>query len=216
MAADLEPTVRRELLTLAKDNAEVVARHLVMADRCAGEPELALAHARAAASRAGRIAVARETAGLAAYAAGYYDEALRELRTARRLSGDVSHLPVIADAERGLGRPEKALEMITSAEAVKLGPEAAAELRIVVSGARTDLGQADAAVLELHPERLTGPVQPWHARTYVACAEALVAAGREKEAPRWIARAQAVDPRNESGAFAPPEDAENVIVEEAP
>ncbi len=217
VAVDLDPGVRRELLTLAKDNAEVVARHLVMAARTAEDPELSYAHARAAASRAGRIAVARETAGLAAYAAGRYDEALRELRTARRLSGDVRHLPVIADAERGLGRPERALETAASPEAEKLEPEGRAELRIVASGARSDLGDREAAVLELSPERLTGarPL-PWHARTYVACADALVAVGREGEAQSWLTRARAVDPANESGAFAPepPVDSDAVVHEE--
>lgn len=214
---ELDPAVSRDLSALSRENATVVARHLVAAGLLLeDDPELALSHARAASGRAGRLAAAREATGLAAYAAQHPDEALRELRAARRLSGDLSHLPLMADCERALGRPERALELARSPEAASLPPSLAAEMRIVASGARGDMGQSEAAVLELGAADLVAArPQPWHARTYVAQAEALRACGRGGEAPGWEARARRADPRGTSGAFPPPAPpADEVVVVE--
>lgn len=215
---ELDPDVRRDLSVLSRDNAIAVARHLVMAGLLVDEdPELAFSHAKAAAGRAGRLAATREAAGLAAYAAQHPDEALGELRAARRLSGDSSHLPVMADCERALGRPERALDLARSPEAASLTAAVAAEMRIVASGARADLGQLDAAVLELRaPDLAATRQQPWHARTFVAQAQALRAAGRGDEAPPWEVRARRVDPRNTTAAFPPParDDVDEVVVVE--
>src|SRR2546422_11489888 len=106
------------------------------------EPELALEHARYARSRAARVAVVREAAGVTAYHAGEWAEALSELRAGRRMTGSEAHLAVMADCERALGRPERALELAAEAGS-ELPPATATELRIVVAGARRDLGQLD-------------------------------------------------------------------------
>ncbi|KZM74107.1 hypothetical protein AWN90_33600 [Nocardia terpenica] len=201
-ASDLEPVIRRDLLSLDKGNAETVARHLVMAARLLDEdPELALAHARAARQRAGRIAVVRETAGVTAYHAGEWAEALSELRTARRMSGGSGLLAVMADCERGLGRPERAIELGRSDEARGLRGDEATELRIVVAGARMDLGQYDQAVVtlqtpDLDPAR-TGSAA---ARLFYAYAEALLAADRGDEALQWFLNAAAADIDGETDA----------------
>jgi len=118
------------------------------------EPELAFQHALAASRRGGRLAAVREAVGLTAYAAGHYGEALREFRTYRRISGSNMHLPVMADCERGLGRPDRALDMARSEEAKDLDAPGKVELAIVAAGARTDLGQLDAAVSELEIAQL--------------------------------------------------------------
>ncbi|MGY2029295.1 hypothetical protein, partial [Nocardia gipuzkoensis] len=194
-ATDLDSVVRRDLLSLDKSNAETVARHLVMAVRLLDDdPGLALAHARAARQRAGRIAVVRETAGVVAYHAGEWAEALSELRTARRMSGGAGLLAVMADCERGLGRPERAIELGRSDEARALRGDEAAELRIVVAGARMDLGQYDQAVVtlqtsDLDPSR-TGSAA---ARLFYAYADALVAAGRTDEGLTWFLNAASAD-----------------------
>ncbi|WP_228800599.1 tetratricopeptide repeat protein [Nocardia farcinica] len=201
-ASDLDPAVRRDLLSLDKGNAETVARHLVMAVRLLDDdPRLALAHARAARQRAGRIAVVRETAGVVAYHAGEWAEALSELRTARRMSGGSGLLAVMADCERGLGRPERAIELGRSDEARALTGDEASELRIVVAGARMDLGQYDQAVVtlqtdDLDPER-TGSSA---ARLFYAYADALVAAGRTAEGLEWFLNAAAADLDGETDA----------------
>lgn len=202
---ELDRDVRGDLSTLSKDNADAVARHLVMAGLLLqDDPERAHEHALAAQRRAGRVGVVREAAGLTAYAAGRHDEALRELRAARRLTGSAVHLPVMADCERGLGRPERAIALAQSPEAEQLDAEGRAELRIVVSGARLDLGQPDAAVIALQgPDLSPTRPEPWHARTFTAYADALRAAGRDGEAQAWERRALAVDPRGASGARPP-------------
>ncbi|WP_086006396.1 hypothetical protein [Nocardia araoensis] len=201
-ATDLDSAVRRDLLSLDKGNAETVARHLVMAVRLLDDdPGLALAHARAARQRAGRIAVVRETAGVVAYHAGEWAEALSELRTARRMSGGSGLLAVMADCERGLGRPERAIELGRSDEARALRGDDAAELRIVVAGARMDLGQYDQAVVtlqtsDLDPSR-TGSAA---ARLFYAYADALVAAGRTDEGLTWFLNAASADLDGETDA----------------
>ena len=200
-AHELDRDARKELLTLAKDTAETVARHLVMAGRLVDQdPVAALAHARAARAMAGRVAVAREANGLVAYAAGEWAEALTELRTARRISGDPSHLPVIADCERALGRPERALTVTEDPQAASLDAAARVELLIVASGARRDLGQPSAAAASLQVGALEGPVRPWTARLRYAYADALLDSDREEEAREWFSRAAEVDPDGETDA----------------
>jgi hypothetical protein len=150
------------------------------------EPELAFQHALAASRRGGRLAAVREAVGLTAYAAGHFGEALREFRTYRRISGSNMHLPVMADCERGLGRPDRALDMARSEEAKDLDAPGKVELAIVAAGARTDLGQLDAAVSELEiPQLDINRAFSYSPRLFRAYADALTAAGRGAEAAKW-------------------------------
>ncbi len=191
----LDQDVRRELRGLTRETADLVARHLVMTGRLLDDdPERALAHAQAARAMAGRIGVVREAAGLAAYAAGEWTEALAELRAARRITGAADHLAVMADCERALERPERALAYADDPSVGSLTQDQRVELVIVVSGARRDLGQADAAVLVLQdPARRTTAARPWAARLWYAYADALLDAGRLDEARNWFEQAAAVD-----------------------
>ncbi|MGX5716993.1 hypothetical protein [Arthrobacter sp. MAHUQ-56] len=168
-----------------------MARHLVMAGRLIDEePELAFQHALAASRRGGRLAAVREAVGLTAYAAGHYGEALREFRTFRRISGSNVHLPVMADCERGLGRPDRALDVARSEEAQDLDAPGKVELAMVAAGARTDLGQLDAAVAELEiPQLDINRAFSYSPRLFRAYADALKAAGREAEAEKWSRQA---------------------------
>ena len=200
-ARELEPQTRRQLLSLAKDTAEVVAQHLVMAGRLMDEdPEQALRHARAATAMAGRVPAVREANGLVAYVAGEWAEALAELRTARRVSGEADHLAVMADCERALGRPDKALKYADDPAAGSLPPAAKVELLIVCAGARRDLGQLEAAATMLDVTALERPVRPWTARLRYAYADTLLALGREEEARTWFSRALEVDTEDETDA----------------
>ena len=158
------------------------------------DPEKALAHARFARQRASRIAVVREAAGIVAYHAGEWAEALGELRAARRMGGGPGHLAVMADVERALGRPERALELTRSPEAKELGRSESVELAIVAAGARRDLGELDVAVVGLQiPELDPARRDPWSARLFYAYADNLLAAGREPEALQWFVHAADVD-----------------------
>jgi tetratricopeptide (TPR) repeat protein len=158
------------------------------------DPETAYRHALAARARSQRSAVIREAVGETAYAAGKFAEALAELRTARRLSGGHDYAPMMADCERALGRPEKALEYDRPQVRDALDRAGQVELSIVMAGARRDLGQIDAALRVLETEPLQTPErEPWVARLRYAYADTLDAAGRRDEAIEWFHRALAVD-----------------------
>jgi len=191
---ELEKSVRAELLSLSAENAKVVARHLVCINiHMDSDPELAHKHGIAAAHHAGRLAVVRESAGYAAYRAGYYEIALKELRAAHRISGDVSMWPVMADCERGMGRPLKALNLAGSDEVKRLAKPEEIEMRIVASGARRDLGELDAAVITLTCRELKTETEEWAVRLRYAYADALEVAGRGDEAREWFAKCAEVD-----------------------
>lgn len=154
------------------------------------DPEGAYGYSRVALRLASRVAAVREAAGFAAYASQKYSEALAEFRAARRMTGSVDLWPVMADCERGLGRPEKALEMAGAPEVQKLDKAGQVEMRLVAAGARRDMDQLEAAIVTLQsPELASNSVQPWTARLRYAYADALLAAGREGEAREWFAKA---------------------------
>jgi tetratricopeptide (TPR) repeat protein len=211
--SDLDRTVRARLRTLSKDNAEGVGQHLVMAGRLLdSDPELSYEHAQAAVRRAGRVDVVREAAGLAAYKTGRYAEALRELRTVRRLNGSSEHLAIMADCERGLGRPERAIALAASDEAEGLEAGAAIELAIVVSGARLDLGEAEAAHAVLSESaiaKLGGATGIVAVRVAQARAAALEALGRPDDAAASLAGFSAAELAEAGGESA---DEDEVVV----
>ncbi|MGB2569873.1 Replicase polyprotein 1ab [Micromonospora citrea] len=190
------------MLSLNKPVAETVARHLVATGQLIDEdPAEALAHAMAARRLASRISAVREAVGLAAYHAGEWQTAIAELRTYHRMTGLQSHLAVLADCERALGRPERAIDLFRGADQEKLDKAVAIELLIVAAGARGDLGQKDAAVAMLQvPELTADPAEPWTGRLRYAYADALLAVGRREEAREWFSRAADVDTDGETDA----------------
>lgn len=194
-ARQLAPDVRAELSTLDKTTAQTVSRHLVSAGNLLDEdPAAALDHAKAAKSRAARIAAVREAVGIAAYHCGDWAQALAELRAARRMGSKSPLLALIADCERGVGRPERAIELARSDDAKALTGDAADELRIVAAGARADMGQLDQALAVLStpapdPTR-RGEIA---ARLFYAYADTLLALGRKTEAVQWFLHAAEAD-----------------------
>ena len=145
---ELDPQALVALETLSGPNRDIVARHLVMAGQLIDlDPQEAYKHAQAAVARAGRVDVVREAAALTAYASGRYEEALREVRAVRRMRGDDSLRAVEADSERGLGHPEKAVEIVDAASTAGMELSEQVELVLVSSGARADLGQSDVGLV---------------------------------------------------------------------
>ncbi|GAB3099440.1 hypothetical protein [Isoptericola nanjingensis] len=206
----LSRDVRGRLRGLTKENAERIGLHLVMAGRLLDvDPERAYEHTQAAVRRGGRVDVVREAAGIAAYRTGRFAEALRELRTVRRLNGSSEHLPLMADAERGLGRPERALALAASEEARTLDAEGRTELAIVASGARSDLGEHDAAIAVLDRIPAAERRGDLGLRVLQARAAALEAAGREDEAARLLA---GVDPAELERASGLTQESDDVVV----
>ena len=138
---DLDMGARVQLKTLTAENAEMVARHLAMVSLLIdSDADLAHKHALAASRRAGRLAIVHETLGITAYKSSDFALALRELLTHRRLTGSNDQLPLIVDSERGMGRPERALEAVSGLDRSKLAVGIRINLAIALSGARLDLG----------------------------------------------------------------------------
>ena len=213
---ELAPDVRRSLSGLTSENADIVAKHLVASGRFVDiDAEVAWQHAQAAQRRGGRIAAVREAAAIAAYKAGHFREALSELRTVRRMTGDDSYLPLMADCERGLGRPERALDLATSREVAGLETEAKVEMLIVAAGARHDLGQHEAAVVSLQvPQLRTKSRAAWRARLWYAYADALISVGREADAREWLVRAAEADTDGETDASERLDELDGIVFDE--
>lgn len=214
LPSQLDRVARAQLKTLSKENADEVARHLVMAANLIEEnPELAHAHAVSAARRAGRIAVVRETLAITAYSLGDFALALRELRTYRRISGRDDQLPMMVDCERGLGRPERALELGRSVPRSDLPQEVQVELAISMSGARLDLGQLEAALVELQiPQLDPDTAFSWSPALFDAYATVLEDLGRRGEAETWFRRSDVASAALAAGADS--EDGEIEVFEE--
>ncbi|RLV50288.1 tetratricopeptide repeat protein [Nocardioides mangrovicus] len=192
---ELDRSVRAQLASLPEKLGERVARHLVAAGLLLeDDPATAYQHTLAARARAGRLAVVREAVGEAAYASGEFAEALTELRAARRMNGAKDYLAMMADCERALGRPDRALELLRGVDRDGLPAELKAELTIVEAGARRDRGELDAALRTLEQAPLmTQTRATWVARLRYAYADILLAADRRQDALTWFHRTEAVD-----------------------
>jgi hypothetical protein len=199
---ELGEDVIAELGSLSSGLAMTVAKHLVMAGQLVDEdPELAYEHALAARRRSARVGLIREAVGVTAYSAGKFAEALSDLRAARRITGSAEYLPMMADCERGLGRPRRALDLAADPAVAGLDTPNRIEMLIVAAGARRDLGDVDAAVVSLQvPELRSKANVPWVTRLRYAYADLLAAAGRTGEARRWFVRAAEADVDGETDA----------------
>lgn len=197
----VDPDLARELSSLSKENAERAAQHLLAAAFYVDtDPRRAHLHGVAASARAGRVGRVREVAGYAAYHAREFEIAIRELRAANRISGDGSMWPVLADSERGIGRPEKAVEMAKDPQVKLLDIDGQIEMKIVVAGARRDLKQVEAAVATLKCAELENETASWAARLRYAYADALEASGDHKNAQKWFGKSAEIDINQETDA----------------
>jgi hypothetical protein len=184
-----------DLKTLDKENADVVARHLVMVARLLDEePEKAHMHAISASRRGGRIGLTRETLGITAYTIGDFGLALRELKTYQRITGRDDQIALMVDSERGVGRPDKALEVGRSVDRTKLDDSVQVNLAIAMSGARLDLEQTELALAELEiPQLRAEKAYAYHAPLYFAYGDVLAELGRTQEAAKWQRRGELLD-----------------------
>ncbi|WP_185173218.1 lipopolysaccharide assembly protein LapB [Rothia nasimurium] len=204
---ELENWTLRALRQLEAQNADTVAKHLVMVGRYLDiDPDFALEHAVAASKRAGRIGVVREVVGIAAYAAEDFELALRELRTHRRISGSNEHLALLVDCERALGRIEKALTLAEEAKNEEVPAAVRSEVAIVVSGIYSDQGELKKAlkaleIPELNPKRGFD----YSPRLFNTYADLLEQDGRSKEAARWARLALMTEAALGQGDFVEPE-----------
>ncbi len=197
----VDPDLAREMSSLSKENAERAAQHLLAAAFFVDtDPRRAHLHGVAASARAGRVGRVREVAGYAAYHAREFEIAVRELRAANRISGDGSMWPVLADSERGIGRPQKAIDMAKDPQVKLLDIDGQIEMKIVVAGARRDLKQTEAAVATLKCAELENDTASWAPRLRYAYADALEANGDHKNAQKWFVKSAEIDINQETDA----------------
>ena len=175
---------KERLRGLSKEHAENIGLHVLAAYTLEqDDPKAALAHAVWVARQASRVDFARETLAFIAYRQGDWKLALREFRTAYRMNGYADYLPFIADCERGLGNPKKAIEIALSDDAKRLQGESKAELFLVYAGALADLEQWDTAINVVHQlGRSKGLEGPYRMRAIQAEQFFLEGAGRHDEA----------------------------------
>ena len=85
----------------------------------------------------------------------------------------------MADCERALGRPERALALAKSPAVANFDAPTKAEMTIVEAGARRDLGEYDAALRTLENAPLNNKTRAtWVVRLRYTYADTLLAAGR--------------------------------------
>ena len=175
---------RERLRGLSKEHAENIGLHILAAYTLEErDPELALEHAKWVAHQASRIDFARETLAFVAYRQGDYKLALREFRTAFRMNGFLDYLPFIADCERGMGEPKKAIETAMSDDAKYLRGESKAEMFLVYAGALGDLELWNKAIKIVHTlGRSKGLAGEYRMRAVQAEQYFLEQAGRSDEA----------------------------------
>ncbi|MET0812503.1 MAG: primosomal protein, partial [Microbacterium sp.] len=134
--------------------------------------------------------IVRETLAITAYATGDFALALRELRTYRRISGKDDQIALMVDSERGVGRPDRALEVGRAVDRAGLPASVRAELAIAMSGARLDLDDPARALSELDiPELDPDRAFEWSPGLFAARAAVLEELGRHDEAEEWQQRA---------------------------
>ena len=134
-----------------------------------------------------RSATIRELLGLAAYRSGYWEEALRELRTFRRLTGDMIHTPVELDCLRALDRPQDVKRAWERIQERGVSGSVSDEARVVYASFLLDQGEPREAWKVIKPGRLVASPKPSQLRRWFVAAKVALAAGDPDAARRLIA-----------------------------
>jgi tetratricopeptide (TPR) repeat protein len=184
---DLPRWVRDEITrTAPKARREPAITHLAKAvDEFADERYgAAYAQLRSAKDLAPQAATIRELLGLSAYHLGKWQEALRELRTFRRISGEPTQVPVELDCLRALGRTEDVEKTFRQLKDLDPRPETDDEARVVFASSLLDRGLVAEAWKVIKPGRLVANPRPsalrrWYVASRVAAASGDTAAARQ-------------------------------------
>lgn len=189
--------VRDEIIrSTPKDRREPALTHLTKAmEFFADERYPAAANdLRKAKQLSPRSATVRELLGLSAYRSGQWEEGLRELRTFRRITGDLIHYPVEMDCLRGLGRPDDVVKAWERLQGYDISPTINHEARVVYASFLLDQGRPRDAWPVIKPGRLVAsPTQGELRRWYVA-ARVAMEAGDKDAARRLVAALDEQDP----------------------
>lgn len=195
--ADLPKWLREEIVRTTKKDRRDATLNLLSA--AAGSFEEGrypaarkkLLEAKQLSSRAGAI---RELLALSSYRMGLWEEALREIRAFRRITGDTTHLAVEMDALRALGREDGVEKTWQLFEELGGSRPAESELRVVYASFHLDQGDPRRAWEVSRPRRLTKEAAEWEIRLWYVAARAAARLG-DKETARQIATAiEELDP----------------------
>jgi predicted Zn-dependent protease len=149
-----------------------------------GRYQKALRHAAKAKDLAPRDATVREVLALSAYRTGDWKQALRELRTYRRLSGELTHIPVEMDVLRALERDEEIPKVYRLLQEHDAKPGVLKEARVVYASHLLDRGDVAAARDVVAPGRLSDRPFDEDLRLWYVAARAAAIDGDGEEARR--------------------------------
>jgi tetratricopeptide (TPR) repeat protein len=160
----------------------------------AGEHAKALEEAQLAKTLSPREATIRELIALSAYRLHRWDVALRELRTFRRYTGEVIHVPVEMDVLRALDRPDDVEALWTEFQRFDADSETTDETRVVFGSFLLDRGEDRRAWEVTGPKRLGDDPRESEIRVWYVAARAAQRLGDMATARRLYEAVEAADP----------------------
>jgi len=176
--------------TTPKDRREPAMAHLTKAMTAFADERYpaSVQELRKAKELAPRSSMVRELLGLAAYRSGQWKEALSELRTFRRITGDLIHMPVEMDCLRALGKSEDVEKTWERIQEYDISATISHEARVVYGSYLLDEGRPMEAWPIIKPKRLVASPSPGELRRWYVAARVALAAG-DKEAANKIVTA---------------------------
>lgn len=189
-SGQLPKWVRDEILrSTPKDRREPALGHLAKGmEHFADERyPAAAAELRKAKTLSPRSSTVRELLGLSAYRAGQWEEGLRELRTFRRITGDLIHMPVEMDCLRGLGRSNDVTKTWERIQEYDVSPTISNEARVVYASFLLDEGRPRDAWEIIRPGRLIASPSPGELRRWFVAAKVAIEAGDSEAAGKLVA-----------------------------
>ena len=143
----------------------------------------ALRKAKAASSRSATI---RELLGLSAYHIGNWDEALKELRAFRRMSGETDQMPIEMDCLRALGRSKDVGKTYDLFHELGGGRDTDNEARVVYASHLADEGRLEEAWKVINARLVANPPESL-VRRWAVAARVAHAAGDDAAASKFLA-----------------------------
>lgn len=189
-SGQLPKWVRDEIIrSTPKDRREPALSHLSKGMQAFADERYpaALGDLRSAKKLSPRSSTVRELLGLAAYRSDRWEEALRELRTFRRITGDLIHMPVEMDCLRALGRGQDVVKTWERLQGHDISPTIDHEARVVYASFLLDEGRPRDAWPVIKPGRLVASPSPGELRRWYVAARVAIAAGDKDAARRIVA-----------------------------
>jgi len=168
--------------------------HAAAKSFAAGKHGRALRDLESAKELSPRTATVRELLGLSAYRLGRWEQALRELRTFRRLTGETTHLPVEMDVLRALDRPADVEELWATFRRIGGDRDTDREARVVYGSFLLDTGRERQAWQVTNPKRIGNAPEESELRVWFVAARAAARLGDGRTARRLYEAIQITDP----------------------